>query len=382
MQYRKLGKTGLEISAVSLGTLRIPSAAEGGPHGVRERSDAIRAAIDRGVNYLNLGYPSYFKDPGAACEYVRAALGGGYRDKVMLALNIPSAGITSSDDLERSLRTQLELFGLESVDFCIIDKVSRFPWQKLKDAGLDKWADSVLERGLAKMMGLSFHDDAYYLEEINKYYPRWSLLEMEYSFLDHKHHPGMGGFKFTEQYGLGVVATDVLKGGRLLKNIPGTVLAVWEQAPQKRPPEEWAIRWTLSHQDVSSALFEFEDPAQAGRYIDIAETATPGCADVFENVRASKARDAYYAARAVQCTSCRCCMPCPFDVDVPRIVELYNDAVMFSDDTIPRFLYNLEGHPKTPCRSCGLCEKSCPKRLPLMDVLEKAAQRFASGERR
>ncbi len=111
-----------------------------------------------------------------------------------------------------------------------------------------------------------------------------------------------------------------------------------------------------------------------------AEEALPGNADVFDMVRASKAREAYYAMRFIQCTACRCCMPCKFDVDVPRIVELYNDAIMFADDTIPRFQYNLELHHLTPCRSCGQCERACPRHYPLMELLKNASERFSIAE--
>jgi predicted aldo/keto reductase-like oxidoreductase len=70
-------------------------------------------------------------------------------------------------------------------------------------------------------------------------------------------------------------------------------------------------------------------------------------------------------------------MPCGFDVDAPRIAELYNDALMFRDARIPGFLYNLEGHANVPCKKCALCEKRCPRSFPLVDLMERAGELFA-----
>jgi predicted aldo/keto reductase-like oxidoreductase len=56
-------------------------------------------------------------------------------------------------------------------------------------------------------------------------------------------------------------------------------------------------------------------------------------------------------------------------IDAPRIVELYNDALLFSDDRLPKLLYRLEGHSDLDCLKCGKCTERCPKHLPLAEAL-------------
>ena len=377
MKYRKFGKLDWEISELSSGVLRLEEIVSA-PQEVNtdKRIAAIRCAIDHGVNYLNLGYPFYFKKPEESCKYIKEALADGYRDKIRLAINIPSRDITSKDDLDNSLADQLQWFELEKVDFCILDCVNRASWQKLKEIDVAAWANDVMSSGKADYMGITFHDDAYYLKEINDTYPNWAVVQIELSLLDYKHHPGVGGFTFTEQYGNAAVATDCTKSGRLLRNIPANVQQIWDQAKTWRSPAEWCVRWVLSFPEVTSVLMNFESPEQVKEYLPYADAIKPGDVDVMEILQATRVREAYYANRFIQCTACRCCMPCKQCMDVPRIAELYNDYIIFKDEKIPRFLFYLEGHDRRICIQCGQCTHNCPKHLPLGDLINDAVKIF------
>src|SRR5512135_3095447 len=79
MEYRTLGRTGLKVSAISLGTEYL----NGQP---RETVAAVVAeAIARGVNYLDIifSFPDYLDNLGAALA--------GRRDEVFLALHVGCA---------------------------------------------------------------------------------------------------------------------------------------------------------------------------------------------------------------------------------------------------------------------------------------------------
>ena len=56
MQYRKFGKTGIQVSALGFGTMRLPILHD--ETVAEERAIAmIRHAIDEGVNYIDTAYP-------------------------------------------------------------------------------------------------------------------------------------------------------------------------------------------------------------------------------------------------------------------------------------------------------------------------------------
>ena len=63
MQYRKFGRLDWEVSAASLGIVRVETVVrEDDGIDWDERAKAAAYAFDSGVNFVNLGYPTYFRD--------------------------------------------------------------------------------------------------------------------------------------------------------------------------------------------------------------------------------------------------------------------------------------------------------------------------------
>jgi len=61
-----------------------------------------------------------------------------------------------------------------------------------------------------------------------------------------------------------------------------------------------------------------------------------------------RVRDAYVSLTAISCTGCRYCMPCPNDVDIPRVFEIYNEAMIYDTVAEQRRMYNFPGRFKRP----------------------------------
>lgn len=79
----------------------------------------------------------------------------------------------------------------------------------------------------------------------------------------------------------------------------------------------------------------------------------------------------------VGCTGCRYCMPCPKGVDIPGNFYYYN--LMYIDKKMSaRFEFAQNMGMREPsgfasqCVGCGLCEKHCPQKLPIRDLLKEA----------
>ena len=104
----------------------------------------------------------------------------------------------------------------------------------------------------------------------------------------------------------------------------------------------------------------------------LADSAFADSFTVPEELVISRVRDAYRALKPVPCTACRGCMPCPQDIDVPRIFEIYNDAFMYGDAATARSIYRLERHRLDSCNECGACSNACGKKIPILDWLKKA----------
>jgi L-galactose dehydrogenase len=79
MQLRPLGRTGLNVSVVSMGGAAIGQ--QYGPVSVREAADTIHAGIAAGINLIDT---SAFYGEGKSEEILGEVLAGGWREKVIL----------------------------------------------------------------------------------------------------------------------------------------------------------------------------------------------------------------------------------------------------------------------------------------------------------
>ncbi len=79
MLYRDLGRTGLRVSALSLGGAAFGQ--QYGPVSVAEAADTVRAALDAGVNLVDT---SAYYGTGTSETILGEVLAGGLRDKIIL----------------------------------------------------------------------------------------------------------------------------------------------------------------------------------------------------------------------------------------------------------------------------------------------------------
>jgi uncharacterized protein len=365
MQYRKFGNLDWEVSVLGLGSLRLPGEKT-------ETAKIIHYLIEKGVNYLDLGLPLDPLQHELSVRHTGQALKNGYRQKVRLALNVPSQSVSNSRDFELYLDSRLKWLDIDGVDFLVLGGLDRETWPRLQSSGVLDWAGKALAGGKADKLGFAFHDQFQFLREIIKAYPGWALAQFQYSFMDVDHHPGVSGLTFAAENGLAVVATEPLRGGRLNRHIPDQVAALWVSSQPQRPLYQWALNWVWNHPEISTAVVDIGSISQAEEDAALAESAQADSLTVQEEVLVSRVRDAYRKMKAFPCTACRSCMPCPQGIDAPRIFELYNEAIMFGEADLARSLYRFEGHDIQACDECGACVKLCGRRIDIPQQIKAA----------
>lgn len=338
----------------------------------------LRFAVDNGVNYLDLPYLYNAVHRENLYRFIGRVLQDGYRRKIRIASGLPAALIESSVDMERHVERQLGLLGTDTLDFFLIQGLDRQKWPALPAADIFRRAESLISDRRIGRLGFSFHDDFQTLRTIIEAYDSWTLCRFQYSFMDVDHHPGVGGLKYAAGKGLAVVVSEPLKGGRLTRGLPGPVANLWAGAPANTPAG-WGLRWVWNHPEVSTVVSDMSGLAQVRENIALVDSAAADSLSVAEELLVNRVRDAYRNLKAIPCTACRGCMPCPLGIDAPRIFEIYNDVVMFGDKEIPRSIYRDEGHHPEICTECGLCVKACGFQVPITDWLKKAHQLLADN---
>jgi predicted aldo/keto reductase-like oxidoreductase len=375
MKYRRFGRLDWEVSALGFGLARLPLRNEV-PANIDEVESIkmLRYAIDHGVNYLDTGSPQDKIHQEHLSRLLREALQNGYRQKIKIVASLPSSLINSSTDFESYLDELLKWLPMDRIDFFLLGGLNRYTWPKLQGLDVLHLAEhAVADRGIGQI-GFSFHDQFQFLREIINAYDNWALCQFQYSYMDVDHHPGVGGLKYAAEKGLAVVVTEPLRGGRLTRQPPEPVARLWADAMPKCTPADWGLRWVWNHPDISTVVCDMSTMEQIAENVALADSVEPESLTVPEELLISRVRDAYRNLRPIPCTACRICMPCPQDIDVPRIFELYNDAVMYGDSGTARSIYRIENHRLDTCNECGACENACGMKLPILDWLKKARQ--------
>lgn len=112
MQYRPMGRTGVKVSALGFGMLRLPM--KNGHVDFDQTTPMVHHAIEGGVNYIDTGRVYM---GGESEQAVGKALAGGWRDRVYVTSKMPWWEMRSADDFEKFFDQSRRAIGLTSSTF-------------------------------------------------------------------------------------------------------------------------------------------------------------------------------------------------------------------------------------------------------------------------
>jgi predicted aldo/keto reductase-like oxidoreductase len=377
MQYRTFGKLNWQVSALGFGCMRFPVIG-----GTSSRIDEKKAqemlylAIDQGVNYIDTAYPYH---GGQSESFVGRTLQGSYRDKVKLATKLPSWKIGKSEDLDFYLNQQLERLKTDHIDCYLLHTLNQRHWSNLESLGVLPWAEKARADGRITHLGFSFHDEFPAFKTIIDAYQEWDFCLIQYNFMDQDYQAGKKGLHYAAENGLAVVIMEPLRGGRLV-DPPDKVQRIWDGAENKRSPAEWSLQWLWNQPEVSAVLSGMSTLEQVQQNLVSANRSgvgslTPNELDLVAMVKAT-----YEGMALIPCTRCNYCLPCPEGVDIPLILRIYNDAIMYDKLEAAKTDYSLDvpAHAKgNNCVVCGDCEEQCPQDIPIADWMARIHDEYS-----
>jgi predicted aldo/keto reductase-like oxidoreductase len=380
LKYRKFGSSEWQSSILGCGAAGMALGEEDPAPVDTDAVDMIRRGIDLGINYLDLGYPYDMQRQESIAGAVRQALLDGYRERIKIAVTLPSHLLHSKSDLDRCLDRQIDLLQIDKADFCLLGRLNRDTWPVFQRFDAQDWAEAAMASGRIGSVGFSFHDHFQVLRHVLGAYDQWSLCQFQFSYMDVEHDPGIGGIRYAASRGMAVVVTEPLKSGRLIKEPPVPVGKVWGDDRAGSSLAKWGLRFIWSHPEISVAVHDFRSVRDLMESARIAKSAAPDSLTVQEELLINSVRDAYRKLERMPCASCRPCMPCPEGIDVPRIFEIYNDAFIYEDLKTACRIYRSEQHRADLCNRCGECEKRCVRNLKIIEWLEQAHRLLGGSE--
>jgi len=379
MRYRSMGKTGVDVSVLGFGCMRLPTL------GAQDRIDEeaatrlLREAIDLGINYVDTAWfyhAAIFGQAGQSEPFVGRALSGGWRDKVQIATKLPQQLVKTREDMDLFLEQQLERLKTDHVDFYLVHGLDGDAWDRMRDLGVREFLDKARARGLIRFPAFSFHGAKADFPRIIDEYDQWAFGQLIYNYVDLDFQAGHAGLRYAAEKGIGVVVMEPLKGGRLAQNLPPEMQRVFDARPEAWSPAEWALRHVWNEPGVSLLLSGMNQSAQLHENVQIAcdtapDTLKPGQLAVY-----TAAQTALRSRMKADCGACRYCQPCPAGVEIPEIFAALNAAAVWETNNAFLTGYGrIKGKPEA-CTECGNCEDMCPQHLPIRKLLKEAAGVF------
>ncbi len=362
MQYRKFGNTGVEVSALGFGCMRLPLR-EDGAADEREAVSLIRRAIDQGVNYVDTAYPYH---DGMSEVIVGKALQDGYRQKVYLATKSPMWKLEKEEDFDAVLDEQLQKLRTDHIDFYLLHALNRERFeQKVKAFHLIDHMKKAREAGKIRYLGFSFHDNLETFKEIVDCTDAWDFCQIQYNYINIHDQAGTEGLRYAASKGLGVVVMEPLLGGRLA-SLSSHVAA--EFSPEKTAVEH-ALDFLWDQKEVSVVLSGMSARQQVEDNLVYASRSGVGMLTDEETAAYARAKAVYDKMSMVSCTGCAYCMPCPFGLNIPEIFKTYNLYGLRGSGAARKAYEALEVRADQ-CHSCHKCEQVCPQHIKVSGVMK------------
>ena len=357
-----------------------PGQQAGGAVDEQKATALIRTAIDGGVNYIDTAYPYH---NGESEGVVGRALGNGYREKVFIATKLPSWLVTSRQDMDRYLDEQLARLATDQIDFYLLHGLGAGTWENLSRLGVLEFLDSARADGRIRHPAFSFHDSFPVFKEIVDAY-EWTFAQMQYNYMDEQFQAGTQGLEYAAEQGLGIVVMEPLRGGLLSGDVPA-IREHLHNAPVRRTPSEWGLRWVWNHPEVTVVLSGMNAMEQVNENLACAAQGLPNSLSPGELAVVETMRDTFASRVKIPCTGCRYCMPCEHSVDIPSCFMYYNQAYTYDakEKAAGVYLWALNGSFSggipgfaSCCVQCGECEEKCPQHFPIREYLRDVADYF------
>lgn len=363
MRYTTLGRTGLTVSRLGFGAMRLPMV-DGDKRINRDLAiPMIHTAFENGMTYIDTAIGYCHQD---SQRVVGEALKG-WREKIVV-----STKNHCYDDEKQwwtHLENSLERLGTDYIDIYNTHGVSWKSYCEQVDPSVSKWLMKAKEQGMIRHICTSFHDNNDALIKLvdTGFY---ESVTVQYNMLDRQLEEGIAHAKAK---GMGVVVMGPVGGGRLGE--PSEALQ--DALAQRASVPELAMRFVLANPDVDVALSGMSTMEQVLDNLRTCSDPEPLSDTDQEAIEAhlkklKKMADLY-------CTGCQYCMPCPQNIPISRIFDLYNKARVYGLWESSKTAYKRIGkNPNNPakqadaCVDCGACEEKCPQDFPVRKNLREA----------
>lgn len=334
MQYRKLGKTGLNVSVIGFGGIpiqRVPA---------REAATIVQHALDRGINFFDTAR-GYTDSEAKFGEVLK-----NNRSKVIIATKSMAR---TKDDMIKDIKTSLATLGVDYIDLYQLHNVKSQDAleQVFRPDGALAALKEARNAGVVKHIGITGHIKYFLMEALKT----GELETVQFPFNAVETSGAKDLIAQAEHSGVGIIIMKPLAGGAIRN-------------------ANLALRFILEH-NVSTVIPGMDTTIQVDENIKAGLSLLPLSDDEKKTLEEEVGQ-----LDATFCRRCEYCQPCPQGIDIPMIFLLDGYYTRYDLKAWSRERYR--GLPIKPdtCLECGTCEEKCPYNLPIRRMLVESSVRL------
>lgn len=370
MQYNDFQD--LSLSRLGFGTMRLPTTE--GAIDTDLTTEMIDYALEHGINYFDTAYPYM----GSKSEIVVGqALARHPREKFFLANKFPGHQIAETYYPEEIFEEQLQKCKVDYFDFYLLHNIYENSFFVYTDPQwhIIPYFIEQKKKGRIRHLGFSCHANIETLRKfLDLYGDVMEFCQIQLNYLDWTLQKAKAKYDLLTERGIPVWVMEPVRGGKLA-NLP-------EEDRQKlaaiRPDESaaaWAFRWLTSLPNVKMILSGMSNLPQMEDNVKTFSTDKPLNNNEIQMLFdiAEKMKD------SVPCTACRyCCDGCPMQLDIPMLMQSYND-LHFATSLTPVMQIEALPEEKRPsaCIACGACASACPQKIDIPDIMVKLSDLYS-----
>ena len=367
MIYREF--QGMQLSMLGLGTMRLPLI-DGDNAKIDEKATAemVDYAMEHGINYYDTAWGYH---EGNSETVMGKVLSAHPRENFYLASKFPGYDKENFLKIEEIFEKQLEKCEADYFDFYLFHTVTEenIEWYLNREYGLLEYLLKQKENGRIRHLGFSAHADCDVMRRfLEAYGEHIEFCQLQINYLDWTYQNAKDKVELLKEYDIPVWVMEPLRGGKLV----ALSVEAEKELSELRQDEDipaWAFRFLQTIPNVKMILSGMSNFTQLKENIATVEEDKP----LNEEEMKVLLRIAEgMMGRMLPCTACRyCTSKCPKELDIPRLLSIYNNQNFAGLDEIPEAsLKNVEKEKwPSECIGCRSCEKVCPQGIKISEAM-------------
>ncbi|MBR6793891.1 MAG: aldo/keto reductase [Clostridia bacterium] len=361
----------LKLSALGLGTMRLPVC--DGKYNRIDRDalgEMVAYALENGINYFDTAWGYHGGDAEKALGEVLSRYP---RESYYLATKFPGYDLKNMGKVKEIFPEQLMRCQTDYFDFYLVHNVCELNI----DAYLDPQYETLeylLEQkrqGRIRHLGFSVHGTLETMKRfLAAYGEHMEFCQIQLNWLDWKMQNAKAKVELLKELHLPIWVMEPVRGGKLASPAPAYEAMLREYRPDASAVE-WAFRYLETFPEVVVTLSGMSDMKQLQENVATFSEEKPlneqELAGLYEVARTMTAET------TLPCTACRYCTDhCPMELDIPKIIELYNEHVYSGGGFLAPMAIGALPETKRPsaCIACRACEGVCPQTIKISEMMQ------------